>query len=132
MPQNLSDEEIARKLRARGVADHVVAGGALGLIASWRDFVSQVEHGYPLGLDDYRNDLDLRELIAAVGLDSRVASEDQRLRNALVSSPRTIWESSLPDAFWVHGYPRNASGELLADLRAEGLTGEITGESTES
>ena len=87
----------------------------------WGRFVALVEQGYPLGLDDYRNDLDLRELIAEAGLDSHVKAADERLRQALAPARRPIWESDVPDAFWVLGYPRNASGELLADLRAEGL-----------
>jgi hypothetical protein len=32
-----------------------------------------------------------------------------------------VWESGVEDAFWDYGYPRNASGELLGDLRDEGL-----------
>ena len=117
----LNDDAVRHKLRERGVAEHVVLGGSEGLLAGWRQFVAQVERGYPLGLDDYRNDLDLRELIAATGLDSHVWAEDQRLREALVATRRPIWESDVSDAFWVLGYPRNASGELLAGLRAEGL-----------
>jgi hypothetical protein len=117
----LSDDPVKRILRERGVAEHVVSDGSEGLLAGWRRFVTQVEQGYPLGLDDYRNDLDVRELISATGLDSRVTGEDERLRKALVPGLRPIWESDVSDAFWVLGYPRNASGELLADLRAEGL-----------
>jgi len=32
-----------------------------------------------------------------------------------------VWESGADNAFWDFGYPRNASGELLGDLRDEGL-----------
>jgi hypothetical protein len=117
----LSDAAIKEKLLAHGAPAHVIEGGGEGLIAGWRRFVDQVEEGYPLGLDEYRNDLDLRELISVAGLDRHVVAEDQRLRNALVADGRPIWETDVPDAFWVRGYPRNASGELLADLRAEGL-----------
>ncbi len=46
--------------------------GGEGLVRRWRDFVAQVEKGYPLGLDDYRNDLDVRTLIAVTGLDTEV------------------------------------------------------------
>jgi hypothetical protein len=117
----LNEELIKKKLLAHGVPEHVIEGGAAGLIAGWRRFVESVEQGYPLGLDDYRNDLDLRELIAVAGLDSEVAAEDKRLRQALLPEGRPVWESDVPDAFWVRGYPRNASGELLSDLQAEGL-----------
>jgi hypothetical protein len=116
-----NDESVKQTLEARGAPPHVIQGGGDGLIAGWRRFVAQVEQGYPLGLDEYRNDLDLRELIAAAGLDRDVAAEDERLRGALVPNGRPVWETDVPDAFWVRGYPRNASGELLADLQAEGL-----------
>src|SRR2546425_741669 len=89
---HLSEREVMEKLRERGVADHVIQGGAARLVAEWQRFVSQVEQGYPLGLDDYRNDLDLRELIAWVGLEPEVAAEDERLRNALTDSGQEIWE----------------------------------------
>jgi len=32
-----------------------------------------------------------------------------------------VWESSAGDRFWDFGYPKNAAGELLEDLKAEGL-----------
>jgi hypothetical protein len=119
LPPN--DKSVREKLLAHGVPQHVIQAGGEGLIAGWRRFVAQVEQGYPLGLDEYRNDLDLRELIAVAGLDPHVAAEDERLRHLLLPDGKPIWETDVPDAFWVRGYPRNASGELLADLRAEGL-----------
>jgi hypothetical protein len=121
MPDLPSEDEFVRKLRDRGVPDHVIQGGSKALIERWRNFVRQVENGYPLGLDDYRNDLDIRELIAFLGLDSEVAEEDERLRATLTGGDRAVWESELTGAFWVRGFPRNARGELLADLHAEGF-----------
>jgi hypothetical protein len=112
---------VARKLRERGTAEHIVREGAEGLIARWRTFISQVEAGYPLGLEDYRNDLDIRSLIAFTTLDHEVASEDDRFRKLLIHTRQAVWESDTPQAFWVRGYPKNASGALLNDLRHEGL-----------
>lgn len=116
-----SNDPVREKLRERGAAEHVIRGGGEGLIAGWRDFVNRVESGYPFGLADYRNDLDLRSLISFVNLDSEVPAEDARLRKLLTRTDRTIWSSDAADAFWVRGYPRNAAGELLEDLAAEGL-----------
>lgn len=115
------DEEVRAKLRARGAADYIVREGAEGLLARWREFVDAVESGYRFGLDDYRNDLDIRSLIEAVGLGAEVAGEDARLRALLVTASQPVWSSDAAGAFWVSGYPRNASGELLRDLRAAGL-----------
>jgi hypothetical protein len=116
-----SEAEIDARLRERGVPEHVLRGGSEGLISKWRQFVSQVEEGYAFGLHDYRNDLDIRELIALAGLDAEVADDDKRLRGALTPAKTPVWESAQTDAFWVMGYPKNASGELLADLQSEGL-----------
>jgi hypothetical protein len=113
----MSPEAIREVLVRRGCPPHVVEGGADGLIAGWRRFVSQVEAGYPMGLDEYRNDLDLRSLIEAAGLAADVADEDRRLRALLTRTGLAVWSSDSADAFWVRGYPANASGELLADLK---------------
>jgi hypothetical protein len=116
-----SDDAVRHALRQRGAAEHLVRGGAPGLIARWRRFVAEVEAGYPFGLEDYRNDLDIRTLIGLAGLDSAVEAEDAHFREKLTDTGRAIWSSDVPGAFWVLGYPANASGDLLSGLRAEGL-----------
>jgi hypothetical protein len=117
---NSNDDEL-RRLRARGAAEHVLLEGGAGLVARWRTFVRQVEKGYRFGLADYRNDLDLRSLIAFAGLDSEVEADDECLRRMLINTGKTVWSSDVPGAFWVQGYPKNASGELLEDLKSEGI-----------
>ncbi len=117
----LDNDSVRGILRARGAAEHIVRAGAAGLIGAWRDFVAQVERGYPLGLEDYRNDLDLRTLIEVGQIGPEVAEEDARFRRMLTGTDRAVWSSDMPQAFWVMGYPSNAAGELLADLRAESL-----------
>jgi hypothetical protein len=113
--------QIALMLREHGAADYIVREGAAGLITRWRTFVAQVEKGYPLGLEDYRNDLDIRNLIAFTGIEREVSSEDIRFRKLLMHTRKAVWASDTPRAFWVCGYPKNAGGELLKDLRREGL-----------
>src|SRR5262249_3199080 len=108
-------------LRLNGYPDHIWRAGRAGLLARWRNFVDDVERGYPLGLEDYRNDLDLRGVIALAGLDSEARADDERLRSLLIDTGKRVWESTHENAFWDWGYPKNASGELLDDLRAEGL-----------
>ncbi|HWE00244.1 MAG TPA: hypothetical protein VG345_14430, partial [Bryobacteraceae bacterium] len=66
-------DDIRDRLRARGAADYIVREGAEGLLSRWRAFVHAVETGYRFGLDDYRNDLDIRSLIEAAGLADKVA-----------------------------------------------------------
>lgn len=119
----LTDEQIVEYLRENGSPPHIVRGGRAGLLDRWQKFVAEVEHGYRLGLEDYRNDLDLRGIIETLGLadDEAVRIADERLAAMLLPAAKRIWESCDGDPFWDFGYPKNASSELLSDLRREGL-----------
>jgi hypothetical protein len=119
----MTDEEMADYLRENGYPEHVVRAGRSGLIERWRKFVEEVEHGYKFGLEDYRNDLDLRGIIAMLGLDNAVAELDQRLETALIDREKRVWESAAENPFWDFGYPRNAGKALMEDLKKEGLAG---------
>jgi hypothetical protein len=117
----MTDEQMAAYLRENGYPEHVVRAGRSGLIDRWRKFVESVEKGYKMGLEDYRNDLDLRGIIAMLGLDSEVQELDQRFEAMLVDRDKRVWETSPGQPFWDFGYPRNAHGELLEDLKNEEL-----------
>lgn len=117
----MTDQEIQHYLQTNGYPDHLVRAGKAGLLHGWRNFVRSVEQGYALGLEDYRNDLDLRGIIALVGLDREVEAEDERLRSALTDTGIRVWESSVGDPFWDFGYPKNAGDDLIEDLKAEKL-----------
>jgi hypothetical protein len=109
-------------LKANGYPPHLVKGGRAGLVGRWREFVESVEKGYKLNLEDYRNDLDLRAIIKRAKVeDTAVRTLDERLKKVLKPAKKRIWESNRGKPFWDFGYPSNASGELLADLKAEGL-----------
>jgi hypothetical protein len=117
----MTDAEILAYLRDNDYPEHVVRDGRAGLVRRWREFVEEVERGYSLGLEDYRNDLDLRAILSlAGGEDAEVSSLDERLKKMLTSDVR-VWESASGDPFWDFGYPRNAGEDLLGDLQAEGL-----------
>lgn len=122
----MTDSEIQDYLRDNGYPEHLVRGGRAGLVAGWRRFVEEVERGYRLGLEDYRNDLDLRGIIAMLEVDSGpdgadIARLDERFRAMLTGTGRRVWESAAGDPFWYFGYPVNASGALEEDLKAEDL-----------
>lgn len=105
-------------LRENGYPEHVVREGRAGLVRKWREFVEQVERGYPLGLEDYRNDLDVRAILAqASAEDDTVLALDERLKKLLVDCDVRVWESAPGEPFWDFGYPRNAGPDLLTDLR---------------
>jgi hypothetical protein len=118
----LTDDEMAAYLRENGYPEHIVRAGRAGLIQRWSKFVAEVERGYKSGLEDYRNDLDLRGIIAMLGLDAEVADQDRRLEALLTDRDKRVWESSAAAPFWDFGYPGNAGLQLREDLKAEGLT----------
>lgn len=118
----MTDDEIRRYLEENGYPRHVVAGGREGLIRRWREFVDEVQQGYRFGLEDYRNDLDVRGIIALLGLDDEVRDADELFAAMLTAHDKRVWESAPGDPFWDFGYPRNASAQLLRDLTSAGLS----------
>jgi hypothetical protein len=120
----MTDEEIQCYLEDNGYPSHVVKGGREYLLRRYREFVGEVEGGYEYGIHEYRHDLDLRAAIATIDLNSEVAAEDERFAAMLTSPDTRVWESMAGEPFWDFGYPRNARGRLLRDLRALKLTAE--------
>ncbi|MBV9768766.1 MAG: hypothetical protein JOZ32_04275 [Bryobacterales bacterium] len=115
----MTDQEMTAYLRENGYPEHIVRAGRAGLIERWSKFVAEVERGYRFGLEDYRNDLDLRGIIAMLDLDSEVSVLDRRFEALLTQRERRIWESSAADPFWDFGYPANAGPQLLQDINNE-------------
>jgi hypothetical protein len=118
----MNDAEMAAYLRENGYPEHVVHAGRAGLIERWRKFVEEVERGYKLGLEDYRNDLDLRGILAMLGLDEDVRDLDQRFEATLIDREKRVWETSAANPFWDFGYPANVGAHLREDLKNEGLS----------
>lgn len=107
-------------LRENGYPEHVVREGRAGLIRKWREFVERVERGYSLGLEDYRNDLDVRAILAQAGAeDNEVLTLDERFKKLLIHREKRVWESAPGDPFWDFGYPGNAGPDLLEDLKED-------------
>jgi hypothetical protein len=121
---SIDESAIQQYLEDNGYPAHVVEGGSAGLVRRFRAFVSEVESGYGFGLQDYRNDLDIRGLITLFGLDVEVADEDARLNAMLIDREHRVWESGAGDGYWDFGYPRNAGRWLMRELSAAGLVNE--------
>ena len=117
----MTDDEVRGYLEDSGFPRHVVKAGKDGLVARWRQFVEEVERGYPYNFEDYRNDLDGRAVIHVVGADADVEEYDERLRAMLTATDTRIWESAAGEPFWDFGYPRNARGDLKRGLEALGF-----------
>jgi hypothetical protein len=117
----MTDEEMTTYLRDNGYPEHIVRAGRAGLIERWGKFVAEVERGYRFGLEDYRNDLDLRGIIAMLGLDSEVADLDRRFQALLTHPDKRVWESTAGAPFWDFGYPSSTGTRFLEDIKREGL-----------
>jgi hypothetical protein len=117
----MTDEEVRQFLEDNGYPAHVVEGGREYLVRRYREFVDEVERGYDYGLHEYRHDLDLRGVIALLDLDAEIAAEDERFAGMLTRTDVRVWESGAGSGFWDFGYPRNARGRLMRDLRALGI-----------
>ena len=120
----MTDQEIQKYLSDNGYPKHVVEGGREGLVKRYKKFVEEVERGYDLSIFDYRNDLDGRAILRMIGADgeSDINHLDDRLETMLIARDKRVWESAPETPFWDFGYPKNAKGDLLQDLKSEGLT----------
>ena len=130
----MSVAETKEFLRSRGCPEGVVAGGADGLIETWEHLVEQVETGYPLGLDDYLNDLDGRELIAVLMASvaraltppqkRRLEAADARMKAAVKPLKTCLWGDRLAKAngwdatrnWWYFSKPAKPGPDLAQEL----------------
>lgn len=131
-------DPVRRFLEQRGSPEAVVAAGLPGLIADWEGTVAQIEAGYPLGLDDYLNDMDGRQLLAeALAIvpaperppaEARVRHADARARARLRAVRECLWgvrvaasEDWTPEAnWWYFAVPMSPGPLLREELGARG------------
>jgi len=127
-------DAVRRFLRERGCPDDVISGGVPGLIADWERAVELVVTGYPLGLDDYLNDLDGRQLIEdALELIPSAERErvrgqlralDERMKSRVSMADECLWGDAVADAegwtpdrnWWYFSLPRAPGPLLKGDL----------------
>jgi len=118
-------------LKQRGAAEHIVQGGLDGLVEAWENVVESVKRGYKLGLDDYLNDMDGRQLLAeALPLANskqayidRVRRADESIRQLVKPVGRCLWGEknaknyawSAEKNWWYFAIPINAGPELVDD-----------------
>lgn len=127
-------DPVGEFLRKRGCPEHVVRGGLRGLAENWEEVVRSVEEGYSLGLDDYLNDLDGRQLLeealaVAPAQDKKTALQrvrraDAKMQTLVRPSGRCLWgdETARQEGWtarknwWYFSIPVNPGEELLNEL----------------
>ena len=117
----LTEANAREYLKARGCPQLIYEGGGHGLIERWSDFVRKVEKGdcAHYCMEDYWNDLDIRELIHAIGWDSDARQADERLASLLTATNVKHWNTDRKSDydFWNYGYPKNATGFFLDEAQ---------------
>jgi hypothetical protein len=130
-------DPVRELLREKGCPSHIVEGGLAGLIENWEAIVESVSEGYALGLDDYLNDMDARQLLeeslAVASSDAReaalarVRAADETMKAAIEPAGRCLWGDEVAEEegwapqknWWYFSKPVNANPELLAEIEEE-------------
>lgn len=119
-------------LRSRGCPDHVIEGGAEGLLLQWERVAASCSRPYGGGLEDWLNDLDDRHLLFELvqelpeafseSFDARLARADASLREATRVLPDCVWGDDLavengwsPEVEWWYWRAPLQPGGVLAD-----------------
>ncbi len=121
-------------LRKKGCAEHVVEGGLGGLVQKWEGVVESVKRGYGLGLDDYLNDLDGRQLLEETlaiapreqkeESGERVRRADELMKTLVKPAGKCLWGNEVAETegwtaeknWWYFTRPINADPELLFEI----------------
>jgi hypothetical protein len=127
-------DPVGEFLRKRGCPEHVVRGGLRGLAESWEEVVRSVEEGYSLGLDDYLNDMDGRQLLdetlAAAPAEGKknclkqIRQADAKMKTLVRPAGRCLWgdETARQEGWtakknwWYFSRPIHPGEELLAEI----------------
>lgn len=130
----MREDPVREFLESRGCPEHVVEGGLDGLLEQWENAVDDVAEIYPLGLDDYLDDMDGRELIEGAldvaapdvrrGSLKRLQKADERMKAMLVPAGRCLWGSDMAEQhdwtpqknWWYFMQPADPGPELKEDL----------------
>jgi hypothetical protein len=122
-------------LKKKGCPPHIIEGGLLGLVQNWEDIVESVKRSYPLGLEDYLNDLDGRQLLEeALNIAStrekekyleQVRRSDKLMRSLVKPAGKCLWGDEVAQTegwtaeknWWYFTQPIHATSEFLSEIK---------------
>ena len=132
----MTDDPVREYLEEQGCPEHVVEAGLDGLLEKWEYAVEDVEQGYPLGFDDYLDDMDGRELIkGALAVAAPAARQpalvplraaDARMKAAVLPAGCCLWGEdtarekgwTAKENWWYFSIPREPGPELKEDIES--------------
>ncbi len=135
---NAMNDALRAYLDERGLEGDLLENGLAGLVERWEAIVSEVERGYELTIDDYLNDVDLRDILAgawelasddeAQPLRARRDLADNRYRSVTQECP-PLWGEAVTEEmgftpekeWWYFRRPRRPGQMLADDLAMDGL-----------
>ena len=121
-------------LQAKGAPPHVVKRGLAGLMEDWEKVVVLIGRGYDSGLDDYLNDMDLRQLLEETfkvvsegekqKFQERLQEADARMRSLTKPASKCLWGEKVAQEegwnreknWWYYARPLKADQELLEEI----------------
>ena len=130
-------DRVTEALRTRGVAERVLKGGLVGLVEAWERFGGELERGYAGNLDQWLNDVDVRDILDTAmraatdderrSLRRRVRLADESVRLNLMPSGRCLWGAknaakhgwSAGRQWWYFLEPKRKNPELARQIAAQ-------------
>jgi hypothetical protein len=127
-------DPVAAYLKQRKVAAHLARASLEELVDRWSTTVVEIAGGYAAGLDDYLNDMDLRQILHELqhdlpavwtsALKRRLRAADRRARAHLAPRRDCLWGRVAAEKkgwtaranWWYFSAPRNPGDELASDL----------------
>lgn len=130
------EDKVIEFLQKRGCPKKLVNGGVQGLLDAWESFINEVEREYQLSLDDYLDDVDVRQIISELpvpltaGHETRLMALDNRFKAATGETRKCVWgKNAAQDEgwsedrnWWYYRVPLNPGSDLQIELLQSGLT----------
>ncbi len=130
-------DPVTEFLKDKGCGDHIVKDGLAGLVDTWEGVVEAVADEYQLGLDDFLNDLDSRQLLhdaLAVApaadktkFDHRISEADEQMKSLTKKIEECLWSDEVAEEegwsskenWWYYRIPKSAGDDLMEELNVD-------------
>lgn len=130
----ITHDAVRELLKERKAAEHVVRGGMEGLVDAFEATVKSAQKGYTLGLENWRNEVDARHLLAAAmeiahpgqkkSMKLRLDAADAKFWKACESSEVCLWGAAHAERekwtatkeWWYFMVPKKCTEALTEDV----------------